>query len=135
MNTTMNTNTLGRKAILGSLALGIACIFALGTGNASASEHGGRSDRRGSGVSINIGNGGGYSHDYHNYGPSRYGSGYGFGFRSWYGGHYDGGYSNRYITSYDYYTPAPSVWVDGYYENQYYGNRYVRVWHPGCYRN
>ena len=123
----MNTYTIGRKAVFGGLALGIACIFALGTGSASASEYGGRGNI---GVNIGIGNNRGYDRGYHGTPQYIYGNGY-----SRYGGHYNGGFGNLYIGSYDYYTPAPRVWVDGYYETQYYGDRRAQVWHPGCYRN
>ena len=129
----MNTNTMGRKALFGSLALGLACVFALSTGNASAADHGGHGH---GGVSIGIGiGGGGYGGGYYRggYGGGYYRGGYGGGYYS--GGYYNGGYTC--VES------APRVWVDGYYETvlspvlicgNRYENRYIQVWHPGCYR-
>ena len=124
----MNTITNTRKALFGGLALGLACIFALSTGNASAYEHGGRS-HNGVSIGVGIGGGGGY-----------FGGGYNRG--GYGGGYYRGGYT-PYYGGYTYYNTAPRVWVDGYYETVgtpvlVYGNRYetryTQVWRPGCYR-
>jgi len=139
----MKTITLKRNALIASLALGFALIFGLGTTNAAASDHGHRGFG-GGGVFIR---GGGYG----------IGIGYGGGYHShvWVDGYYDSvlqpvlvspeHYEHRFVEPlYQSNTGPDGVLTtvcirEGHYEDVLvpacYENRYVQVWHEGCYRD
>ncbi len=166
----MKTIPAMSKTLVASVALGIACVFAFGSFNASAADfgrgtrsgdHGRDNDRHDNDRHDNDRwNHNGHDGRYDHHDNNRFGLSLNFGGFNW-GGYnrvWNEGYyetvaqrvivvperhdrqwiAPEYATSYRGGYPTTVCVHEGYWKNvcipAVYETRYVKVWHPGCYR-